>query len=421
MKHPALSEIRTQWQSLLLLALIAWFLLASAYHSALAPSPGVTGIDFQIYYEASNRLARGEPLYINHPEGSTYVYSPALALLLRPLARLDYPYALRVWFFISALCLGGGVALYALSARFTWRDLNLAGIILIIGCRFWPTTMNFSLGQVNFLILLLLCGVFLADSLERPKTAALLIASAALLKTWMLGLLVYLILRRKWREAALGACLYALLLAACFTATGWRELPRFFQITGGYAHQNTGQFAGMQSISGFAYLHFQKNPLVDPIAANPLLFYGFIGGGFVLILAGCALIWKRTPPRSLYEARLQLGFVMLSLLLVLPMCQSEYSLFCLPLLWTLIAPPPERPRSPLVIAGSFLVYLLFTRGWPGTRSIPEIYRHGAASLVVSANFCAAFALWLIALLALHTLRRAAVQMAPAASSPVSVT
>jgi|GEM_PF-1938420 len=407
-------EIRANWRSIFLLLLIVWFLLSNAYHTAMNPSPGITGIDFQIYYDAANRLAKGEALYVLHPEGATYVYPPPLAMLLQPLARLDYPQAMKLWFFITALCLGGSVLLYSLAARFTWRDLVLAGITIIVGFRFWPSTMNFSLGQVNFILLLIFSAIYLADSRRHLKTVALLIALAALVKTWMLGLLLHLLLRRNWRAAFLGAAAYAALLAGSFYAVGWREWPVFVKLTSGYANQSIGQIAATQSITGFAYLHFSTNNLVEPLTVNPLIAHGFVALGLVLMLAGFLFVWRNPPPQPSYEARLHLGFVMLSLLLTLPMCQSEYFVLCLPLLWTLIAPRPvagnERRLSFPVVAGSFAVYFLFTRAWPSAPPIPEPYRHGVASLLVSVNFFAALALWL---LTLHALRRARVEAPPA--------
>ena len=400
------TEIRTHWRSILLLFLLLWFLLASAYRSALAPSPGITGIDFQIYYDAATRLMHGEPLYIFRPAGDTYVYPPLLALLLRPLAALNYQDALRLWFFLAALCLGGSVILYSFAARFGWRDLALVGVTLIIGFRFWPTTMNFSLGQVNFLLLLLICGMFLADSYRMLKSVAALIVTAALVKTWMIGLLLYLILRGRSRMAALSLCAYATLLAASFAAVGWDEWHTFWKLTAGYADQSVGQIAATQSITGFAGLHFGVNHHISPLLLSPSVSRFFILAGFSLMLGGFLYIARQAPRQPSHEARLQLGLVILSLLLMLPMCQSEYFVFCLPLLWTLIAPAAAQDRilSWPVIVGSLAVYLVFTRAWPCAPPIPEAYRHGAMSLLVSTNFFAAFALWFLALYALRCAR-----------------
>jgi hypothetical protein len=382
-----LLELRAHWRGLLLLLLIVWLLLSSAYRSALAPSPGITGVDFQLYYAAAGRLLHGEPLYVFQPAGATYVYSPVLALLLRPLARFDYLQALRIWFFLAATCLCASVLLYALSARFKWSDLALIGITLILGFRFWPSTMNFGL-----------------------KTLALLIAGAALIKTWMIGLLLYLILRRNWRAAVLGGAAFAVMLAGSFAIVGWHEWPMFVKLTAGYANQSIGQIATTQSIPGFAYLHFEPNQHIEPLVASFPISHAFVLFGAALMLTGFFYVWKNQPRQPGYELRLQLGLVILSLLLLLPMCQSEYFVLCLPLLWTLIAPAPvmrQEPRLSMpVLTGSFAIYLVFTRAWP-VPPIPEPYKQGIKSLVVSADFFAAIALWFCTFYALNRLRRKA--------------
>jgi len=396
-------EIRAQWRPLLLLILIGWFLLSSAYSSALHTTPGVTGIDFRLYYDAASRLLHHQPLYQFRAEGDTYVYPPPLAIALQPLAALPYERALNFWFFLTASCLTLSVLLYAVAARYTWRDLALIGVILIIGYRFWPTTMNFALGQVNFFILLIVCAIYLADSRKLFTAISLLIACAALVKTWMIGLLIYPLLRNRWRAAALGAVTYAVLLITSFALVGWHEWHTFSTLTAGYANQTIGQIATTQSFPGFAYLHFGPNHHVDPLLASTLLHHCFILLGLAIIGSGFFYIYKNPPQPASYEARLQLGLVILSLLLLLPMCQSEYFVLCLPLLWTLLAPTPVTQGEPrlslLVMAGSFAVYFTFTRSWPSP-PIPEAYRHGLRSLTVSANFFAAFSLWLVTIYAL---------------------
>lgn len=405
-RHTSL-EIRANWRVLLLLLLISWFLLASAYHSALNASPGLTGIDFQIYYNAASRLLHGQPLYLFRPQGDTYVYPPALAFLLQPLARLPYNTALHIWFFITASGLTLSVLLYALAANFTWRDLALIGVILIIGFRFWPTTMNFALGQVNFIVLLIVCAIYLADSRKMLTTLSLLVACAALVKTWMIGLLIYPVLRGHLRGALIGLTAYAVLIVTTFSMIGWHEWETFKNLTTGYADQTIGQIAATQSFPGFAYLHFGPNSHVAPLISSSLISRIFILLGLAIIVSGLLYIRAHPPRLASYEARLQLGLVILSLLLLLPMCQSEYFVFCLPLFWTLIAPTPVENQdtrlSLPILAASFAIYFTFTRGWPSP-PVPEVYKHGFRSLLVSADFFAALALWSVTLFALRRVR-----------------
>lgn len=403
------------WHGLLLLLLITWFLISTAYHAAIAPSPGITGCDFRIFFEAARRLNQGEPLYLFRPAGDTYVYSPLVAIVLRPLARLDFDHALKLWFFVPATCLLLGIGFYSMAARLTWKHVIPAALMLLVSFRFWPTTMNFGMGQANFVLLLLVCAMLFADSRDNMLAVALLIALAALIKTWMIGLVMYPVLRRDWRAVALTFAAYGAGLAALFTLVGWREWATFSKLTSGYATQKVGQIAAMQSIPGFARLHFVPNNLVSPVVESTLVFRLVVAAGFLILLGGLFCVWRRKPAPGSHESRLQFAFVMLSLLLMVPACTNEYYVLALPLFWTFLVPGQkgEYKIPSLAIAGSLAVYLLFTRGWPTYPPIPEAYQHGLKSFLVSANFLAAMVLWLITL---GTLRKTERSPAPAGAA-----
>ena len=47
----------------LLLVLVSWLLVASAYSGAVSPASGITGLDFDVFYQAASRLNAGQLLY----------------------------------------------------------------------------------------------------------------------------------------------------------------------------------------------------------------------------------------------------------------------------------------------------------------------------------------------------------------------
>ena len=186
-------------RTVLLLFLVSWLLVASAYSGAVSPTSGIAGLDFAVFYHAAARLNAGQPLYQSHLppglQGGLYVYCPLLAFLLRPLALLPFHKALQVWFFVNAACLILAVLLYGASARLTWKTASLMAVLLLVSFRYWDTTMNFGLGQSNAIMLALIGGMLWADSRKRWMLMGMLIALAALFKVWLIGLLLYLVLR----------------------------------------------------------------------------------------------------------------------------------------------------------------------------------------------------------------------------------
>ena len=218
-------------RGILLLLLVSWLLVASAYSGAVSTTSGITGMDFASFYTAAQRLNAGHPLYQPHLNpalgGSLYVYSPLLALLMRPLAHISFHTATKAWFFVNAASLILAVLLYGLAARISWRKSSLLAILLLVSFRFWDTTMNFGLGQSNSLMLVLIAAMLWADSRERWWLMGALIALAALFKVWLIGLVLYLLLRRRWQEAAFGIGAFLVALGGLFSIVGWPELPSY--------------------------------------------------------------------------------------------------------------------------------------------------------------------------------------------------
>lgn len=393
----------------LFLLLLAWLLVTAAYRGAVNVGVGITGIDFTIFYHAAQRLAAHQPLY--QPHGELYAYSPLFALALRPLAHLSLASAIKIWFGFSALCLIGAVFVYASAARMTGRDTALIGLMLLVGFRCWPTTMNFGLGQANLLLLLLLCGMVWADSRTRWTLFAILIAAAALVKIWMLGFLLYLLVRRQWRAGAVSVALFGAAMALLFTLVGWREFGPFVQagiITG----RQVLRISVTHSLYGFALLHLHSNPLMSPFTHSKALFGAFLALGVAALGYGLLALWKQPPAPSPHQARLALGLVAVSVLLLLPPCQNEYLVLCLPALWTLLTLPSANGRraAPFWAAG-VLVYLMLSRGWAPYAPLPPAYQHGLKSLLVSMNFYALCVLWLATVAALRRTQTAGAPLA----------
>lgn len=389
-------------RSALFIGLLVWLLVITAYRGALNTGDLITGIDFEIFYDTAARWNHGLPLY--QPHGQLYAYSPLLALILRPLAMIPLGAALKFWFCFSAACLVLSVLVYGSAARMKWSDAASLGIMLVTGFRFWPTTMNFALGQLNFLMLLLLCSMFWADNRRKTVMLGILIGFAALFKIWMLGLLLYPLLKRQWSAvtAAIGLCVLAFPLL--FTLAGWREFPAFLQASISTSQQ-VSRISITHSLFGFMHLHFQSNALLDPFSTNRLLYAAFLLAGLAGVGYGYLLLWRNRDFSSYYQ-RLSLGLVAVSVLLLLPPCQNEYLVLCLPLLWTMIAPVETGATDiqiPMMLAG-WVIYLLFSRGWGPYAPVPAAYHHGWRSILVSTGFLAMSALWLAGILFLRRQR-----------------
>lgn len=409
----------SRWVGFFLLGLILWLLLSINFKGAVNPESPITGVDFRIYYHAAERLVAGQPLYTQQAgaEGG-YLYTPWLAWLLQPLARLPFETSLKIWYTVNALTLLGAVGLSALALRLRWDDAVRVALMVMLAFRFWPTVTSFGYGQANFILVAIVAGMMLAAQRKHWLALGLLIAIGAMIKPWMIGLLMYPAVFRKWSALASALAATAVLMAGSFALVGWAEWPRFLQVLAA----NTEQ-AGLvsQSILGFARLHFAPNILVEPFTTDAAVRWGFVAAGSCIVLGALASLFFRTADASPYEERLRVGFVTASLLLLLPLCHTEYFMLLLPLLWTLML-SHDAPRTVRMIGigTSIVAYVLLTRPWPTCGPGLVENRAGWNSLLVNGQFFVGCGLWLAAYFLLWRTRSEQPAEAGAEAQPSSL-
>ena len=382
------SENSRRWQGALLLALLTWLLVAAAYRAAPAGQPGGTCIDFHFFYTAAQRLNHREPIYRLPVEGA-YGYSPLLAELLRPLAQLPIDLAQRVWFAIETISMLLAAALYSRAVGLRLSSAVPIAIILIVGVRTTMTTMEYFWGNSNLILVPLLCGAVLADSRGRLRAVAVLIALAALIKVWMLGLVFYLALRRAWKEVGFAILAYATSIVLLFSLVGWREFPTFIRIVSGVAG-----LARMNTASSFP--GFARFFLLGPdLLSHFIPYLAFILGGAVAVGGGLVYVARTIPEATPEQRRLHMNITMLSLLLMLPSCESFYYLLGLPALWELLTGANQSPKRypATVFVGAVLAYIVLSHHWS--------FLHER----VPVEFLAGAGLWALSLAALVASRR----------------
>jgi hypothetical protein len=306
----------------------------------------------------------------------------------------------QVWFFACVACLLAAVGCMARAADIAFDDAAPLGTMLIVGYYNRPMGISVSLAQLNLPLLAILCVAYLADRENRPFRMAAALAAAALIQPWMLGLLLYLLIRRRPVAFLFGVAIFAGLLALLVAGGGHKDPASAIQ----YVVQSFRlDLAGYenQSILGFARVHFGPNPDAQPLVDNPIVLYAFTGLGLLAVLGGLWQAFRLTPATGSEHSRLQLGLLVMSLLLVLPVCQRAWFVLALPAIWTLLA---SDAMSAVVRGTTMAAYAIFTRSFPVPRQTPG----GLASLGPSGYFLAAAALWLILLVAVdHAGRRPA--------------
>lgn len=164
--------------------------------------------DFKVYYSAANALTHNQPLYDNlFTLGSGYYkYSPFTALLFCPYTLLPYHLACSLhFFFISISILLTSLLLFRLLGTQVFKNNSLSSNLLItlaFICVINHLVRELTVGNINLILLLLLC--FALFSVLRGKTLipSLLLAIAIITKPFFILFLAPLFLHKHYKVIA---------------------------------------------------------------------------------------------------------------------------------------------------------------------------------------------------------------------------
>lgn len=197
-------------KALLIITLAVGSIIFVGTLPALIRSDPIEAWDTGVYYLAAHLVNEGIPLYnpaqmaqaaeangiANH---AYYFYPPFFAALFRPLAYLPYAMTIRLWLLLN-LCFWA-ISLFLLTkiAPLPPNPLRiLLGFLILI---FPPTYATLLLGQVNFLLLLLITNsIYFSSSPDRRKQSliGLFLGIAASIKLIPLVFGLPILLRRKF-------------------------------------------------------------------------------------------------------------------------------------------------------------------------------------------------------------------------------
>ena len=165
-------------------------------------------IDIHVYLHAAGQFSSGLDIYSHNPH-NRYLYSPLFAMLMQPLAHVDWSWARILWLIVNGLA---GVRVWILLQRLAapWlpvpgRGRWLLGIgVAILALEF--INQNLNLGQITLLILWLTVEGCLLVLGGRPLPGAALLALGVNIKIVPVLALAYLLYRRAWMGAGVWIC-----------------------------------------------------------------------------------------------------------------------------------------------------------------------------------------------------------------------
>jgi hypothetical protein len=266
--------------------------------------------------------------------GTCYIdlnaHPPPAVLLALPLGLLSFGDAFVVWNALSlgALAASAWLVLRQLRPRLSAWLLPPTAAVLIAGQPFWHQMVQ---GQLNLILLLLLTGAWAADRSGRSAWAGTLIGVATAVKLFPGLLVLYFVVRRRWRAAgwaAAAALGCTALTAAVLGPATYRSY--FLEVL---PHTSAFQTAWTNcSLTGLCFKLFspdKKWPMVDiePLVQSRALAYLSAAAAAAVVLAVFAALACRARSREAGDLAFTLAVV--GMLLVSPITWDHYFLLLL--------------------------------------------------------------------------------------------
>ena len=353
-------------------------------------------------YDRDATLAVAEARHIGF-EPYPFLYPPAFALLMRPLAQLDYPQARQVWMLISTLALLAALALtlslvLELASLLQLRNTTTLWIML---AAFAAASLN-STGVHNDIragsvgILLYLCWVMIAYSLlrQRPCVGGFTLALATFLKLTPGLVFAWLLWQRRGRWLLAGALVLGLALLA--------GLPRWgIGVAADYLHTAllptlTAEFPRPMNQSldaSWSRLLIPSALVASPFDAPTVKKWLSLLSSLVVVVGTVQTLRKASPSRKQLPLALSLIVVAILVLMKITWLHTLASaLFVWPILMTHILKrseqegPGARATGLWACVGFFLSAAHLPVLW-------HVLRSGPAVLLISMHLYGLLILW----------------------------
>ena len=273
-------------------------------------------------------------------------HPPSTLIFFTPFAHLSFRWTVRIWGVISLL------AFYA-SIYLIMRELAYERyFFLTIALVFWfPLWLHVRFGQLSTLILLFLTGTWLSLRRDRPALVGLFLALACLAKVFPGFILLFLLIKRRWK-----ALLYSLLFLSVAAAALYLYYPDSIStfITK-VAPENDRVFRsyfGNFSLNGFVGRLFNGTQGISPlfVSEQAETVMRTIGLAAVIILAAISS-WKTE------DLDLSFSVFVIVMLIVTPTTWAHsFVLLLLPgmILWRSVRRSHDRVGQILLLAALLL-------------------------------------------------------------------
>lgn len=342
-------------------------LTATSFLLHIAPFARAQSHGFVAYYTAGRLLRQGADAnrfyddawfgtevarYTPQTSDIYNINPPLTALLVLPLAGLDYETARLVWTVFNLLLLVTSTAfLIRQSGTRHWLGLTLMALLFL----YRPLYQNFQFAQAYVLLLALLILAWWGYRTGREGVLGVALGLVLGLKTAGLFLWPLLLLQRRWRALLWGGLTVIALALVSLPWLGVEAWLTYFRLLPTVNRQPGLAVIPFQTVTGFFRHLFSFNPQWNPtpLSEQPELAAMLPVVALLLLLAASSYLAFRhsDQPDALFAA-----FAVLSVILSPVSLEYHYTLMWLPVMLAIMNAAEQRPGK--LIALSLLAALI---------------------------------------------------------------
>ncbi len=369
----------------LVLILVALWGYRGGRASKLGPPLGaIMGHDFRAVLSAARAIEAGDNLYAHalafgrSPsleefltwEVAAYPYPPLVAVLARPLTRMQPEVALKLWSGVNlALVVASAVvAVRAFTSLGFPRSVTRLLFILTLFFVHCPTQIDLLLVQFDILVLFLLLFTYLLYRLGYENGAGVPLAFAIAIKPTVGAMLLFFAWKSRWRILVIAVVTVAALTALGFCVVGWARLPDYLEVTRLWGGGAIAVLPVNQSVKGFVLRAFTSNIYIRPLYVVPWLARAIPIVVGLLAICGWLVSISRSDNREELTNGLEYGLTLTTLMLLSPFVSDLHFVWVLmPLSALLLAMTDDLRgmKTLLLLAISFLLALYL--GYPAVQ------------------------------------------------------
>ncbi|HMF12916.1 MAG TPA: glycosyltransferase family 87 protein [Gemmataceae bacterium] len=304
-------------------------------------------LDFSQEWASARNLFNAKPIYRDHNEAicdylgfhrdlsdpniyyslQVNAHPPTSVLLGIPFAWMEYHHAFLAWNVLSlaAVIASGWLVVRQLGVRVTLTGLLITYVLVLL---YSPFRQQFSQGQLNAVLLLLITGAWAAERSARPGLAGVLLAVAAAVKFIPAFLLLYYAVRGRWRVVWSGVACLAAVTVLTVLVLGSEAFTTYFGSV--MPHVATTYADGWinASLPGFFKKLFEaRSGHIEPLLRSPALcLIGIVLADLAVVLV-TFVVARRARTRAGED--LAFGLAIVAMLLVAPITWDHYFLLLL--------------------------------------------------------------------------------------------